>query len=136
MSVAEGTGAEVSTVGAGASLLGAGAGASLDDAPGVGIVIGTPAAAQIPSSVEMTLAWSSAEHAFCTQGVTEGVRISALPHEQAKSVGSQPVALTPVRTQEREQDGRSVMDCAVARAARREKAAKVVFIVVVGWIVE
>lgn len=48
----------------------------------------------------------------------DGVRISDFPHEQAKSVAGQPVAPTPVRTQEREHEGRSASDWAVATARR------------------
>ena len=47
-----------------------------------------------------------------------GVRIPTFPHKQAKSVARQPVALTSVITQEREHDGRSASDWAVATARR------------------
>jgi hypothetical protein len=48
----------------------------------------------------------------------DGVRISAFPHEQAKSVAGHPVAFTPVRTQDREHEGRSASDWAVATASK------------------
>jgi hypothetical protein len=60
---------------------------------GAEIVIGTPAEAQVPSTAVMTLAWSSAEQAFCTQGVTVGIKSDFLQW-QAKSVRlEQPSAL-------------------------------------------
>lgn len=104
--------------GAGASVEGAGAG--VDDWPGFGMVMGTPAEAQMASRALMTLAWSALSHAFCMQGVMAGVRTSALPQAHLKSVTSQPVCGTPVRKQDSEHWGRSPMPWAATRASRAE----------------
>lgn len=53
-----------------------------------GAVTVTPAALHVPSTPLITAAWSEAEHAFCTQGVTEATRVSNFWQWHLKSVSS------------------------------------------------
>ena len=88
------------------------------------MVIGTPAPAQIPSSTETTLPCSPAPHADLTHGVTEAVSWSDLEHEHWKSVVPQPVSETAFTMQVSEQEGRSVIPWAEARAATKARMVK------------
>jgi hypothetical protein len=62
------------------------------------------------------------------QGVIAGVSSPDFWHEHSKSVRSQPTPCTPLATHPREQDGRSVMDWAAMRGARRRTTLVVYFI--------
>jgi len=71
-----------------------------------GMVMGTPAAAQVELTAAMVFAWSSAEHAFFTQGVTDARRLSLFLQWQAKSDSDeQPSLDNGVRKQFKAQDG-------------------------------
>jgi hypothetical protein len=65
-----------------------------------GISMGTPAALQVVSTAEIVVAWSAAEHAFCTQGWTWARSSVPFLQWQAKSVKSvQPSLPRGVRKQ-------------------------------------
>lgn len=85
------------------------AGAAEDVAPPGLRVMGIPTEAQMPSRTVMTLAWSAAEQALWTHGVTLAASLVEASQEQVKSVALQPTAVTPLTMQVREHDGRSAM---------------------------
>jgi len=90
----------------GAALVGSGAAevGAAEDAPGTSM--GTPAALQVSSVAAIVAAWSEAEHAFCTQGMTAAKRDVALLQWHAKSSSEeQPSLDSGVRKQFKAQDG-------------------------------
>jgi len=102
-----------------------------DDTPGT--EMGTPASAQVDSVAETALAWSSAEQAPLTQGVTVAKSLSAFLQWQAKSVRVlQPSLPSAVRKQLKAQLG-MFESCAEPTAARAAKAAtEKIFMLTVG----
>lgn len=85
---------------------------------GRGIVTGIPACRQIPSITVMALSTSALLQTCWTSGRRIGARMSALSHEQAKSLVLHPPAKTPCSRVLREQDGRSLVVVARVVAAR------------------
>jgi hypothetical protein len=74
--------------------------AALEDAVASGTETVTPASAHVCSTASMVACWSEAEHASCTQGVTEAIRESNFWQWHAKSVREEQPSLESGETKQ------------------------------------